>query len=498
MKYLNGYGRWLGGIVLTTLLAVWACTSEIVPATGRKQFLGFSWEQEREIGKQAAQEIGAAFGVYKDAKLQAYVERVGQRVLKESHLRGAQADEEIAKTPITFQILDSPTVNAMAIPGGHIYVTRGLLAHLTSEDQLAFVLGHEIGHVSARHAARRTWQQQLGQGLLMGGAILGQVMGLPAEQILQLGGTAAQLIFLRHSRGDELESDSLAVNYTKRAGYDPLAVRGFFRSLSQIQEKEGAALPNFLSTHPDPGNRVERITELTGGTSAKSASEAIQPEYLAAIDGIVLGEDPRQGFVENGQFYHPELRFRFPVPRGFKVINQAAQVAMIEGQQRAVVGFTAVRERSAEAAANAFFKQSGLRVRETFKSRSGSLPGVGAIADAQSQDGQVVRLIAYFAEHRNQVYHFIAYSAPQTFGQYQNEFLRVMSGFGELTDPEILRRQPVRLDVARAPRSAPFRNLIPTKLPGELRAEDIAIMNQVALNQQIEQGRPIKLPRMTG
>ena len=496
MNKPNSASDWSVAILLTGALLVWACTSEIVPATGKKQYLGFSWEQEQQIGKQAAQEIGASFGIYQDAKLQSYVERVGQRVLKESHLRGPGAAVEVAQTPVTFQILDSATVNAMAIPGGHVYVTRGLLAHLISEDQLAFVLGHEIGHVSARHAARQAWQQKLGQGLLLGGAILGQVVGgIPAENILQLGGSAAQLLFLRHSREDELEADSLAVNYTKRADYDPLAVAGFFRALARIQEREGAAIPNFLSTHPDPGNRVQRIGELAGASKRQIKTAAESP-YIPVLDGLIIGDDPRQGFVERNTFYHPELRFRLPVPRGFKVVNQAAQLVMIDPQQRAMVGLTAARERTAEAAAKAFLKQPGLRVLETFKSRSG-LAGMGAVADAQSEN-QSIRLVVYFVEHRNQVYQILAYSAPQMFAQFRNEFLAVMQGFGELTEPEILRRQPLRLKVERASRSAPFRSFIPSPLPADLGPEAIAIMNQVAINEQIEQGRTIKIPRTTG
>lgn len=121
------------------------------------------------MGKQAAQEIAAVFGIYDDAQLDRFLGQVGRTVLSESHLRAPGTAERFLETPITFQILDSPNINAMAIPGGHIYVTRGLLAHLNSVDQLAFVLAHEIGHVSARHAARRAWQQQFGQGLLLGG-----------------------------------------------------------------------------------------------------------------------------------------------------------------------------------------------------------------------------------------------------------------------------------------------------------------------------------------
>ena len=344
--------------LLCSVLIGWACTRGIIPATGERRFLGFTWEEELQMGRQAAQEIAAVFGIYDDAQLDRFVERVGRTVLSESHLRAPGTAERFLEAPISFQILDSPNINAMAIPGGHIYVTRGLLAHLNSVDQLAFVLAHEIGHITARHAARRAWQQQFGQGLILGGAILGQVFGLPGGQILDLGGTAAQLIFLRHSREDELEADRLAVRYTTIAGYDPRESIGFFRTLSRIEEQEGAGLPNFLSTHPDPGNRLERIAELAAEwNTTRELKETDSAAYFAAIEGIVLGEDPRNGFVRRQVFYDPELRFRFPLPQGFRLINQPAQVVMIENQRRAIMGFIWTGESSLQSASANFHSQ---------------------------------------------------------------------------------------------------------------------------------------------
>jgi predicted Zn-dependent protease len=490
--------KWLFILPLTAILA-WACTRAIIPATGERRFVGLSWEQEQEIGKQANKEVAALFGIYDDRKLERYVEDVGRRVLAKSHLRRPETDEQIRNTPVTFRVLDSPTVNAMALPGGYIYVTRGLLAHLNSEDQLAVVLGHEIGHITARHAARRAWQQQLGQGLLLGGAILGQqVLGLPAEQILNLGGMAAQVIFLRYSREDELEADRLSVEYSSLAGYEAEEVLGFFRSLSRITEKEGQGLPNFLSTHPDPGDRLKRIKELAADSRARAPVRETDPRaYYAAIDGIVLGEDPRQGFVERNVFYHPELRFRFPVPQGFRVINQPTQVIMVENQQRAMVGFTGTGEKSAQAAASKFLSQPGLRVLESGPARADGLPAFAAIADGKMEDGQIVRLLTYFIEHRGHVYQFLAYTSPEAFGSFKNEFLRPMRGFGEINDRDMPKRQPVRLATQPVTRSAPFRALIPRNLPPDMTPEDLAILNQVELNEEIERGRTIKLPRVS-
>ena len=481
-------------LALTALLYV-GCTTDIVPATGEKRFLGYTWQQEAEIGKQSSKEVAALFGLYRDPQLERYVTEVGNRVLATSHLRRSGTEEQFRNTPVTFTILDSPIINAMALPGGYIYVTRGMLAHLNDEDQLAAVLAHEIGHVAARHAARQAWQQQIGQGLLLGGALLGQgVLGLPAQDLLNLGGMATQLLFLRYSRDDELEADKLSVEYSSLAGYDPRDVIGFFQTLNRMQEKEGQGMPNFLSTHPNPGDRIERIRELTAGRPPDKRATSDTSRYLKAIEGLVLGDDPRQGFVEGNVFYHPALRFRFPVPRGFKVINQPAQVVMVENQNRAFLGFSSAREKSLESAAAKFLNQPGLRVIERGPMRSAQFSAYAVVADARTENGQVVRVMAYFIDYRGSIYHFVGYSAPQSFGSFRSVFLQTMQGFGEIQDPRILNREPVRLALETVSRRARFEDLIPKSLPAPFKPEDVALLNQVTLKDEIEAGRILKVP----
>jgi predicted Zn-dependent protease len=481
--------------LLLTVFLFFGCTSDIIPATGERRYLGYTWQQETEIGKEASKQVAALFGLYRDPKAESYVIEVGNRVLATSHLRRPGAEEQFRKTPVNFGVLDSPVINAMALPGGYIYVTRGMLAHLNNEDQLAAVLGHEIGHVAARHAARQAFQQRLGQGLLLGGALLGQGFGLPAQDILNLGGMAAQLFFLRYSREDELEADKLAVEYSSLAGYDPREVTAFFQTLGRIQEKEGQGMPSFLSTHPNPGDRIQRIKELTAAQPPGKRLAVADSRYLNAIDGLVLGEDPRQGFVEGNVFYHPELRFRFPVPRGFKVVNQPTQVVMVDNQNRAILGFTSSGEKSPESAAAKFLNQPGLRVIERGPMRSNGFPAFYAVADGRMDNGQIVRVMVYFIQYRGSIYHFVGYTAPQAFGLFRNLFLQTMQGFGEIQDPRILNREPVRLGLEPVSRPTRFRDLIPRSLPEPFTPEDVAILNQVTLNHEISPGKTLKIPR---
>ena len=478
--------------ILLVVLFLCGCVSDIVPATGERRYLGYTWQQETKIGQQASKEVASLFGIYQNPNLSRYVTEVGNRVLATSHLRRPGADEQVRNTPVTFTVLDSPVLNAMALPGGFIYVTRGMLAHLNNEDQLATVIAHEIGHVAARHAARQAWQQQIGQGLLLGGVLLSQGLGLPAENLLNLGGMAAQLFLLRYSREDELEADKLGVEYAMAAGYDPRQVIGLFQTLDRMQEKEGQSMPSFLATHPNPGDRIQRIRELTGA-ARDSRTPDPDTRYLQFIERLVLGEDPRQGFVQDNVYYHPDLGFRFPIPRGFKTVNQPSQVVMVEGQNRAALGFMGTAESSAETAAAKFLGQGGLRVIERGSTRINGFPAFGVLAEAQTQNG-IITLTTYFIEYRGKVYQFIGYAPQQLFGSFRSAFLQTIRGFGEIQDARILGRQPVRLSLERVPRSARVRDLIPGNLPAPFTPEEVAILNQVDLTQEMSSGKILKIP----
>src|SRR5688572_6019684 len=251
-------------LALITIILV-ACVTERSPVTGKRRAYGFSWAQELKMGQEADKQVIQEFGLYNDPELQAYVQRVGQGVLSKSDLRDADAPEMYRNTPFTFRVLDSPIVNAFAVPGGYIYVTRGLLTHLDNEAQLSVVLGHEIAHVAARHSARQALKAQVGQlGLLAGGILGGQVLGdgQAAQQLMNLGAQAMQLLMLKHGRDDEREADSLGVKYAALKGYDVAESAKFFNSLKRIGDKEGLRIPSWLSTHPDPGQREQTVLKL--------------------------------------------------------------------------------------------------------------------------------------------------------------------------------------------------------------------------------------------
>ena len=304
-------------LFLVLFIAVGCTPSGYNPATGGDSSVGYTWEQERQIGAESDAAIVAQYGIYNDPQTTAYVNRIGERVLANSDMRAPDTPAKFRNTPFTFRVLDSPVVNAFALPGGYVYVTRGLMSHLDNEAQLAVVLGHEIGHVAARHSSRQVAKQQRGQigliaGAILGGAVLG---GGATESILNLGGQSLGLLFLKYGRDAEREADREGVEYSEQSGYKASEGSEFFRSLKRLSAQSGGGLPNFLSTHPDPGEREQKIRELAAEYGNRG-TEVNEQQYLNQLNNMPLGEDPRQGFTENGMFYHPELRFQFRYPQG--------------------------------------------------------------------------------------------------------------------------------------------------------------------------------------
>ena len=227
-------------------------------------------------------------------------------------------------------------MNAFALPGGPIFVDRGLLTHVTSEAQLAAVLGHETGHVVAHHSANQMSKQELAQvGLAIGSAVSPAIASLG-----QAAGAGLQLLFLKYSRDDETQADELGFRYMTKAGWDPHQMLDLFKMLDGLTAgSPGGETPQWLQTHPDPGNRLQATeqrlkTELTGDASGLKVN---RDPYLTMIDGIVFGDDPRQGFFKGDMFYHPGLKWQMKFPAGWLHQNQPSAVAAASQKQDAIL-----------------------------------------------------------------------------------------------------------------------------------------------------------------
>lgn len=479
-----------------------ACvTTGTNPVSGNTRAYGYSWEEEVQLGQQADQQIQAQYGVYDDEELRQYVDRIARDVLAVSHMRRSDTPAQFRNTEFEFRILDSPIINAFALPGGYVYVTRGLLAHLNNEAQLAVVLGHEIGHVAARHASQQAARQRFTQGLLVAGAVAGQAAlgGQAAENILGVGGQAAQIFSLSYSRENETESDRLGVEYATMAGYEASEGAAFFESLKRIQQQSGQTIPNWQSTHPDPGRREDKIQQLAREWQQRvpgSGTATNQDTYYRYLEGVVLGENPRQGFTENDVFYHPDLKFQFPVPGGWNVQNTPQQVAIIQSSQEAFMVFTISDKDTPSAAASAFAEQQGATVVDRGSRTVNGLSAERVLISGQASQGQEIRALGYFIAYGGNVYEFKGLTTAGKYDTYRPSFERTMSGFARLTDPAKLRVEPTRLTIRPASRRAPFRTFVDdSDLPDGVTAEDLAIINQLSLDTVVDAQRPLKLPR---
>src|SRR5512136_539077 len=301
------------------LLCLAALSCAVNPVTGKKEFMLYSESQEIELGKQTDTEVAATYGVYDDAALQAYVSKIGLALA---------AKGQRPNLPWRFTVLDSPVVNAFAVPGGAVYITRGILAMMNSEAELAAVLGHEIGHVNARHSMSQMSKQQVATLGLAVGSVISQKFAKYAG----LAGAGLQVLFLKYSRDNENQADGLGMDYSRAAGYNPADMAVTFTALQKMGDLSGGrSLPGFLSTHPVTADRIQHVqTMLQPGDQAL----ARRPEpYLQSVQNIVYGDDPRQGYVENGVFYHPTMRFQFAVPSGWTVNNTPGSVTLVAADQ---------------------------------------------------------------------------------------------------------------------------------------------------------------------
>ncbi|MDT8340172.1 MAG: M48 family metallopeptidase, partial [Longimicrobiales bacterium] len=276
--------------VFAPLLALVLAACAVNPATGRRELSLVSESQEIAMGREADPQIVAEMGLHPDSAVQRYVRDLGMALAARS---------ERPDLPWTFRVLDDPTVNAFALPGGFVYVTRGILTHLTSEAQLAGVLGHEIAHVTARHGASRMSRAQLAQI----GLGVGMIVSPEVRRFGDVAQQAVGLLFLSFGREDELQADEFGLRYMTRMGYDPDEMAGVMRMLDQNSQLSAGSgrIPEWLSTHPDPGNRVERIHEhIAANPPYLEARRVEQDALMAQLDGMMFGPNPREGFVREG------------------------------------------------------------------------------------------------------------------------------------------------------------------------------------------------------
>ncbi len=467
------------------LLMISACA--VNPVTGKKELMLLSKDQEIALGATSHPSVMASFGAYQDEAIQRFISEKGQQMARVSHR---------PELDYNFEVLDSPVVNAFALPGGYVYFTRGILAHFNNEAEFAGVLGHEIGHVTARHGAQQYSTQILMQGALIGGMIL-------SEDFAQYAGIASQglgLLMLKFGRDDESQSDRLGVEYSTAIGYDAHEMADFFNTINRLSGGDNGGIPTFLSTHPNPADRFRKVNEYASEWQQKknvprSNLEVGRESYLRMIDGLVYGNDPRQGYVENNMFYHPDLKFQFPVPRGWQYQNMASMVQMAPEGGQAVLNFTIAQQKTLDEVDAAFTNNNNaMQILDRQRISVNGMPALAYIVQqTDQQNGQVIRGLIYFIEYGDLIYEFSGLSYAESFNTYRNTFENVMSDFRQLTDQSKINVTPERVRIKTVPRNATLQATLQSFGVPNDRLEELSILNGMELNEQVTRGMLIKV-----
>ena len=467
-------------VVGTGILAL-AAACATNPATGRSEISLVSESQEIAMGEQTVAAARATMGVYADSGVQRYVRSLGSRLAATSERPGL---------PWTFEVVDDPNVNAFAAPGGKIFVTRGILAFLESEAELAGVLGHEIGHVTARHTASQITRQQLASVGLIAGAILSDRVAQNAGAI-QAG---LGILFLSYSRGDESQADELGFRYMRRGQFDPREMPRTFQTLGRVSTLSGGGrAPTWASSHPDPEDRFQKAQERAAAVPADSLRGVIvnRDVYLRTIDGIVFGENPRQGYFEGSRFFHPDLRFRMDFPSGWQTQNRADAVLAGSPQNDALMQLSHGGSETPEALLQKFAQQQGVQTGNSQRVTINGLPAASAEFQAQDEQGNTLAGRVTYVRYGNGTYQLLAYSTGARYGSYASAFNQSMQSFAPLSDPAALNKQPMHLSLVRLPRAMTVDEFY-RQYPSAVKLEIIAAINGVNPGETLAAGRMAK------
>ncbi len=481
--------RLLKEIVFLSAVISIAVSCAVNPVTGKRQLMLMSEAQEVQMGAEYDPQVIATFGEYTDEQTLSFLQLKADEMGLISHR---------PKLKYHVKILDSPVVNAFAVPGGYIYLTRGILAQFNNEAELIGVLGHEMGHITARHSASQQSRQTLGTLLLIGGMIASEEFASYAQYAMQ----GMQLLFLKFSRDNEREADKLGVAYSSQIGYDASQMAEFFNVLKKMSlPDEQGGVPTFLSTHPDPADRYNSVQQdaMRWQDSLDLASYKVNADsYLQMIDGIVYGEDPRQGYVEGNTFYHPQMKFKFSYPAGWKFENLPTQVNMAPADGKALMVFTFAEGSSLDEAAGTSLQKLDLKPQESFKTTINNMPAIMALSEQTYQDQatgqqQSNMITSCFIDYNNTYYVFHGVTAEADYNTYKELFMSGMGSFSVLTDPSKLNRKPVRILVKRVQQTGTLAEALRYYGVQQDKRQELALLNNLELTDRVQAGKLIKI-----
>lgn len=460
---------------MTAVLA-WGCSRN--PATGQLQFGLPSDDEEIVLGRDADTQVRAAMPTYDEVPAAtALVAEIGGRIAKAS---------ERPELPWSFTLLDEADVNAFAVPGGFVYITRGLMAHLGSDDELAAVLAHEAGHVTARHGVVQLRKQNAARRSV-------GLFRVIDPQLRHVGGIAARtagLALLRYSREDENEADDLAVRYVTAGGWNTAGLVRVFSILASLP-RSGEQAPPWLSTHPDPELRRTRTASALGIPEAQSA--AAEPEYLAAIEGLAWGDDPRDGYLVDNVFVQPRRGFTLQLPPKWKVLHDRDQVLALSEDDKAVFVTMPTKYEGRKAALADFFADGTLTPGGEYEGTVGGFPVSSRAFALADEQGSTMRGLVAFIDYDERVVAMVALGPEASWTARSEQLAHSFASFGRIADPKLRAVQPLRihtvvLDAPSTLEAVAERAAVPVDFV------TLAVLNGVDPGTELSAGWRVKLP----
>lgn len=456
---------------LAALLLIFAACAHN-PATGALQLALVSEAEEIELGKRGLVGMRNEFTPIDDAPIAAYVSEFGMVLARESarpHL------------PWSFTVLDDPLVNAFALPGGQIIVTRGLLAYMRNEADLAIVLGHEVAHVAARHTATMLSHQELLKRSVSASTRI--LPGTWANAVNDAAGKGAELLFLQYGRADEREADFLGFHYAVNNGFDGRAGATVFATLGELNQ--AGAAPAWLSSHPSAPSRVEAVWEEAAKTQVKWETLKVNDErYARKLDGMIFGDDPRQGYVEGSYYYHPALRFSVAFDGEFTLTKKGNTLFAVDAANEAIIELRVVPETGA-AAESTFVSARSLTPTGRYEAKHH-----GQTVTGVAFSGAAHGFVRFWERDKKSIQ--MVLTVPDTkLAAVESRFEAIVASLQSLTEPKRLQVKVPRVRAFKTPRTMTLAQ-VQEEAPSIVPLATLALMNGVKPDEPIPAGRWLK------
>ncbi len=451
------------GWLILAFAVVGGCA--VNPVTGERELALVSEPQEIAMGKEARQEVETSIGFVDAPALQTYVSGVGKALAARS---------ERPDLPWEFHVVDDPEPNAFALPGGYIFVTRGLVDLMGSEAQLAAVLGHEIGHVTARHSVSQISRTQLAKlGLGIGIAVNPDL-----RQFGNLANTGLGLLFLKYGRDDERQADELGFRYMHDQGYDVREMADVFEALQASSKLAGqSSTPSWLATHPSEPDRIAAVQQRIAALDAPQQNPKVaSAAYLEHLDGLAYGTNPRHGYFAGDTFYQPELGIEFKVPKDWMKQNSSAAVTAVSPERDAALELSLAKS-AAGAAATAFLQQEGISELGSDRTTINGHTAVTSRFEADTEQGQIRGIVAHIA-YGDVTYRLVTYAPAGSESAHDAQLMEIIQSFRPVADRSVLAKQPRRIETVKIDRDMTLEEFA-RRHPSTVPMEELAVLNQV-------------------